>query len=382
MQDKKIILRRNNNGAYIIIAFIIFAISFYGITQVFFHGQEHSYGVSREVPFGLLLVGYAFFVGISVGLSVIATLSHVFKFEAFHIRSRHIALLSFSSLIAAFFLIFWELGGPFDLQIFRFVKYYFNFEVTSPIWWMSTFYVFETPLLALEIYLLLRRDEKATFYAGIVGFILGILAYSTLSMVFAVNAAKPLWHTSQFTISFILGALICGGAVAILLLFLRKDKEPNREESISAISKMILFLLIASTFIHVWTGIISSYGNSTLSDTVELVFGGPLAFNHMFFEIIVGIVIPFLLLILGKFKSLPLAAIASACALIGVFFTRYDSIIGGQLIKVESTFLEKIELGTYSPTFAEISVFIGAIGLTMLIYEIGNRYLPMREEEY
>lgn len=381
MQNNKIILKRNNNTGYIIVAFIIFAISLYGISQVFFHGQEHSYGVSREVPFGLLLVGYAFFVGISVGLSVIATLSHVFKFEAFHIRSRHIALLSFSSLIAAFFLIFWELGGPFDLQILRFIKYYFNFEVTSPIWWMSTFYVFETPLLALEIYLLLRRDQKSTFYAGIVGFVLGIMAYSTLSMVFAVNAAKPLWHTSQFTISFILGALICGGAVAILLLFLRKDKEPNRSESVSAISKMILFLLIVSTFIHIWTAIISSYGNSLLSDSIDLIFSGPLAFNHVFFEIIIGIVIPFLLLILGKFKSLPLAALASVCALIGVFFTRYDSIIGGQLVKVESTFLEKIQIGTYSPTLAEISVFIGAIGLTMLIYEIGNRYLPMHEED-
>ncbi len=377
----KIILQRNNNGAYIIMAFIIFTISIYGIAQVFFHGQEHSYGVSREVPFGLLLVGYAFFVGISVGLSVIATLSHVFKFEKFHIRSRHIALLSFSSLIAAFFLIFWELGGPFELQIFRFVKYYLNFELTSPIWWMSTFYVFETPLLALEIYLLLRRDKKSTFYAGIVGFIIGIMAYSTLSMVFAVNAAKPLWHTSQFTISFILGALICGGAVAILLLFLRKDKEPNRIESISAISKMIMFLLIASSFIHIWTAIITSYGNSTLSDSMDLVIHGPLQFNYIFFEIIIGVIVPLALLFIGKFKSLPFVAAAGACALIGVFFSRYNSIIGGQLIKVESTFLEKIEVGTYFPTLAEISIFIGAIGLTMLIYEIGNRYLPMNEED-
>ena len=381
MKNNKIILKRNDNTGYIIVAFIIFAISLYGIAQVFFHGQEHSYGVSREVPFGLLLVGYAFFVGISVGLSVIATLSHVFKFEAFHIRSRHIALLSFSSLIAAFFLIFWELGGPFDLQILRFIKYYLNFELTSPIWWMSTFYVFETPLLALEIYLLLRRDEKSTFYAGILGFIIGIMAYSTLSMVFAVNAAKPLWHTSQFTISFILGALICGGAVAILLLFLRKNKEPNREESISAISKMLLFLLIVSTFIHIWTAIISSYGNNLLSETIELVFSGPLAFNHVFFEIIIGIVLPFILLIVGNFKSLKLSALASFFAIIGVFFTRYDSIIGGQLIKVESAFLEKIEIGTYIPTFAEISIFIGAIGLTILIYEIGNRYLPLHEED-
>lgn len=370
---------RSNN--YLIVSFLVFAVGLYGIAQVFFHGQEHSYGVSREVPLGLLLIGYAFFVGISVGLSVVATLSHVFKFEAYHVRSRHIALLSFAVLIGAFFLIFWELGGPFQLQVLRFIKYYLNFELTSPIWWMSTFYVFETPLLALELYFLIKGDKRSTFYAGIVGFVLGITAYSTLSMVFAVNAAKPIWHTSQFTISFVLGALVCGGAIAILLMFLRKGKEPNREESVNAISKMIFFLLIATTFIHVWTAIISSYGDGALAQHINAVYNGPLAFNYYFFEIIIGILIPIALLLMGKFKSLPLAAIASVFAIVGVFFGRYDAVIGGQLIKVESTFLPQIEFSTYTPSFAEISILISGAGVAMIIYELGQIFLPMDEEK-
>lgn len=378
--QKCTILEKIRNNNHIAIAFLVFAIGLYGIAQVFFHGQEHSYGVSREVPFGILLVGYAFFVGISVGLSVVATLSHVFKFEAYDVRSRHIALLSFASLIGAFFLIFWELGGPFELQIFRFIQYYMNFELTSPIWWMSTFYVFETPLLALEVYFLMRGDKKSTFYAGIVGFILGIVAYSTLSMVFAVNAAKPIWNSSQFTISFMLGALICGGGVAILLIFLRKDKEAKREESVNAISKMIFFLLIVSTFLHIWTEIISSYGDGLLAESIFAVMEGPFSFNHYFFELFIGLFLPFVLLLLGKFKSLPMAAAASLFAIIGVFFSRFDTIIGGQLIKVESTFLPELELSSYSPTLAEITILISGAGLAMIIYELGHKYLPMHEE--
>jgi molybdopterin-containing oxidoreductase family membrane subunit len=372
----------NKSNSYIIIAFLVFAIGLYGIIHVFFYGQEHSYGVSREVPLGLLLIGYAFFVGISVGLSVVATLSHVFKFEAYHVRSRHIALLSFAVLIGAFYLIFWELGGPFQLQVLRFIKYYLNFELTSPIWWMSTFYVFETPLLALELFLLMKGTKKSTFYAGVVGFVLGIAAYSTLSMVFAVNAAKPIWHTSQFTISFMLGALVCGAGVAILLMFLRKASEPNREESIMAISKMIFFLLIAISFIHIWTAIISSYGDGLLAQSINAVFfNGPLAFNYYFFELFIGILIPFAFLLIGKFKSLPLAAAASFFAIIGVFFGRYDAVIGGQLIKVESTFLPTIELSTYTPSLSEITILISGAGLAMLIYELGHKYLPMHEEK-
>jgi molybdopterin-containing oxidoreductase family membrane subunit len=377
---RSISLANNRSNGYLIISFLVLAISLYGIAQVFFHGQEHSYGVSREVPLGLLLIGYAFFVGISVGLSVVATLSHVFKFEAYHVRSKHIALLSFASLIGAFFLIFWELGGPFELQVLRFVRYYVNFEITSPIWWMSTFYLFETPLLAFEVYLLMKGTKKSIFYAGVVSFILGISAYSTLSMVFAVNAAKPIWHSSQLTISFLIGALICGGGVVILLMYLRKASEPNREETISAISKMIFFLLIASIFIHIWTAIITSYGDDLLGKSIALVYGGPMAFNYFFFELFIGIAIPFALLLIGKFKSLSLSALASVFAIVGVFFSRFDAVVGGQLVKVESTFLPNLELASYTPTLAEISIFIGGAGLVMVIYELGNKYLPLNEE--
>ncbi len=368
------------NKKYLYISLGIFAISFYGILQILVQGQEHSFGVSREIPLGLLLLGYAFFVGTSVGLSVIATLSHVFKFEAYHLRSRHIALLSFASLIGAFFLIFWELGGPFQLQVLRFVTNYFNFEVSSPIWWMSTFYIFETPLLGLELLLLIKGDKKSIFWAGVIGFILGILAYSTLSMVFAVNAAKPLWHTAQFTISFILGALLCGGGVVTLLMFLRQNEEPNREESISAISKMMFFVLLASIFIHLWTGIIASYGKGTLlGESIKVLSSGPLAFNHIVFELLIGIAIPVALLLMSKFKSLPMSALASVCIIIGVFFNRYDGVIGGQIIKVESIFLPALEYGSYTPSLSELTILIGGAGLTMIIYELGQIFLPMRE---
>lgn len=372
---------RAENKQYLIIAMGIFAVSLFGIGSIFLHGQEHSYGVSREIPLGLLLLGYAFFVGVSVGLSVIATLSHVFKFEAYHFRSKNIALLSFASLIAAFFLIFWELGGPFQLQILRFVTNYINLEMTSPIWWMSTFYIVETPLLFVELLLLIKGDEKSVFWAGVVGFIVGILAYSTLSMVFAVNAAKPLWHSAQFTISFILGAVLCGGGVSILLMFLRKSKEPNRSETIAAISKMMFFILLAASFIHLWSAVIAMYGKgSLLGESIKVIISGPLSFNYYVFELIIGIAIPMFLLLVSKFRSLSVSALASVCIIIGVFFNRYDGVIGGQMIKVESTFLPHLEYGSYTPTFAEISFIIGAAGLAMVIYELGQIFLPMREE--
>lgn len=365
---------------YVILASLVTCIGLYGIGMVFFNGQEASYGVSREVPLGLLLIGYAFFVGMSVGLSVVATLSHVFKFEAYHYRSRQIALISFATLISAFFLIFWELGGPFELQVFRFVMYYTNFELTSPIWWMSTFYLFETPLLALELYLLIKGNEKAIFWAGIVGFVLGLLAFSTLSMVFAVNEARPIWHSAGFSISFIMGALVCGGS--IVLLFMSFRIKQTTEKTLNAVSNMLLLLLIGILFIHFYTMIISFYGKGGyLSKNIELLLNGPLSFNYYFFEIFIGAIVPISLILLGHFKDLKLSSIAGLCAIIGVFFGRYNSIIGGQLVRVESEFVPNLPLASYSPSMAEITIFISAFGVTMFIYELGNILLKLDDGE-
>ncbi len=362
-----------------VIAFIIACIGLYGIGMVFFNGQEHSYGVSREVPFGLLLVGYAFFVGISVGLSIVSTISHMTSFKFFHFKSIHIALLSLTTLLAAFYLIFWELGGPFELQVFRFIKYYTNFETSSPIWWMSTFYILETPLLALEVYLLKQKNEKAIFYAGILGFFLGIIAFSTLSMVFAVNAARPIWHSAHFTISFVLGALICGVSATVIMSFLRQKS--YSKDSIQNLSKMLFIFLVCIGFIHLWTAVIALYqGGGELKEQMQILTNGNLSFNYYIFEIFLGCLLPMTFIILGKFSNLFFSFLASLFAMLGVFFSRYDGVIGGQLSRVENSYVANLPTNSYFPTFAEISIFVSAIGVAFLLYELGVIFLKIGEQ--
>ncbi|NLK67228.1 MAG: polysulfide reductase NrfD [Campylobacteraceae bacterium] len=371
---------KKNTAFNLGISLLVFSVGLYGIGMVFFHGQESSYAVSRELPLGLLLLGYAFFVGISVGLSTLAALVHVFKFEVFEYRSKCVALMALTFLIAAFWTIFWELGGPFELQVLRFVRYYINFQIESPIWWMCTFYIIETPLLILELWLLFKGGERASFWASIVAFIMGIVAFSTLSMVFAVNAARPLWNTAQFTISFVLGALLSGAS--LLTVFMRFRAKEVNQKTLKALATYMLFCLIAIAFVHAWTVVISSYtAGSYLSENIKMLTNGPLSFNFYFFQIFVGIVLPITLLIASKFKNLTLVAVAGICAIIGVFFTVYDGVVGGQLIRVESEFLPVIELVEYTPSLAEISIFISSFGVAMLLYEIGYIVLNLGKED-
>ena len=373
-------IAKNKDFRLLFVALALCCIGLVGIALVFFNGQEASYGVSREVPLGLLLMGYAFFVGISVGVATIATADHLFGFHAFSKISRHLQLLAIAALLAAFWLIFWELGSPFKLQVLRFVRYYFNFAVESPIWWMSTFYLIETPLLIIEFFLMLKNSEKASFYAGIVAFIMGIVAFSTLSMVFAVNAARPIWHTPSFTISFILGALICG--ISVIFVFVNLSKKALNERILRNLNIFMFLLLLAVLFINFWNAVISSYGaGSYLAKNFEVFTNGNLSFNFYFFEICIGILLPMILLILSKFQNLKISFLAGILAIIGVFFARFDGIIGGQLVRVESEFLGKIEFGSYCPSVAEITIFISGIGVMLFIYALGKTFLNLESEK-
>ena len=371
---------KNRDFRLLFVSLAIACIGLIGIGLVFFNGQEASYGVSREIPFGILLMGYAFFVGISVGIATIVSVEHLFEMKLFCKQVKHLQLLAIGALIAAFWLIFWELGSPFKLQVLRFVRYYFNFAFESPIWWMCTFYIIEAPLLIIEFILMIKGDEKATFWAGIVGFIMGIVAFSTLSMVFAVNAARPIWNTAQFTISFIFGALICGASVVLIFIFLTRKN--SRTQVVRNLSVFMFFMLLAILFINIWTYVISSYSKgSYLAQNYAVLTNGDLSTNFYFFEIFIGILLPMFLLVITKFKNLKISFLASILAIIGVFFARFDGIIGGQLVKVESEFLGKIEYGSYTPTLAEITIFISAIGVMLFIYALGRAFLDLEVKD-
>jgi molybdopterin-containing oxidoreductase family membrane subunit len=375
------IIQKKPIGKWLILSLLIAAVGLYGMVAVFLHGQEHSYGISREVPWGILIIGYSFFVALSVGTAVIGSLAHVFKIEAFHIMSKKVALVSLASLVGAFYLIFWELAGPYDLQALRLVVYFTEFEVTSPIWWMVTFYMLELPLLALEVYFLVSKKANSAFYAALVGFFLGIIAYGTLAFVFASNATRPLWHTSAFSLFFIISAIAAGVAVILIMIYLNNKHDASN--SIAALSKTLFILLFIMLFVDVWNIFINIYGVQTeLSATMRLFVGdGPLSFNFYLFEIILGILVPMALLVKGKFLEARCGAIAGILAIVGVFFARFDTVIGGQLLSRASSQMEFAQ-HTYTVSVAELAFFISGIGVAGIVYFLGDKFFNLEEEAH
>ncbi len=375
------IIEKKPTSIWLILSLIVAGIGIYGMIQVFVHGQEESYGISREIPWGLLIISYSFFVAVSVGTAIVGSLAHVFKIEAFHIMSKKVALISLASLVGAFYLIFWELAGPFELQALRLVVYFTEFATSSPIWWMVTFYMVELPLLALEVYFLLSKKDNSAFMAALVGFFLGIIAYGTLAFVFASNATRPLWHTSSFSLFFIISAIVAGISVILMMIFF--NGKANETKSISALSKTLFILLFVMLFVDVWNVIINTYGVDTeLTATMKLfVDDGVLASNFYNFELILGIIVPMVLIVIAKFKNSLLTAVAGLLALIGVFFSRFDTIVGGQLLSRPSSNMDFIK-HSYTVSTSELLLFVSGLGVVGIVYFLGAKFFNLEEEAH
>ncbi len=380
MQANSVTATRGSWRGWLVLSLLVAAVGLYGVIHVFVHGQESSYNISREVPWGLLIIGYSFFVAVSVGTATISALAHVFDVTPFHVISKKVAMASLAALIGAFYLIFWELAGPFHLQALRLVVYFTEFKITSPIWWMVTFYMLELPLLALEVYFLTQNKKSAAFYAAMIGFFLGIIAYGTLAYVFASNATHPLWHTNGYTIFFILSAIAAGVGVILIMIGLNRQAH-NADTAVNALSKTLFILLFFMLFMDVWNVLINIYGaDSELSETMRLFIGnGPLSVSFYYGEIVAGILAPMVLLVLGRFRSFGLGALAGLLTVAGVFFARFDIIVGGQLLTRPSS-LMPFTLHHYFPSLSEMTLFVSGLGVAGVIYFLGAMVLNLEEE--
>ncbi len=373
-------VQTKHKNIWLVLSFCLAAIAIYGITQVFLHGQEASYGVSREVPWGLLIISYSFFVGITLGTAVVGALAHVFKIEDFNIMSKKVALVSLASLVAAFFVIFWDLASPFKFQVLRLVVYFTEFKVTSPIWWLVVLYALELPLLAFEVYFLLSKEKNSALFASLIGSSVGLIAYGVMALVFDSNGSRPLWHTSSFALFFIISAIAGGFSVVLVMIFLNGNTSKYKKP-IEALSKTLFFLLTFMFIIDFWNIVINSYSPDTeLGSTMRLFqWNGVLGKNFYIYEVFLGIVIPLLLIAFGKFKNPLLSSFAGILSIIGIFFARFDAVIGGQLMSRPSRELDFVQ-HSYIASNTEISLLIGSFGVAAIVYFLGAKFFNLEEE--
>lgn len=320
---------------------------------------------------GLPIVIYPFFSGLVAGSFVVASLSQLFGLKKFEPVVKLAAILSFSMLLVAALAPLVDSLQPSRAIIELYLRDHFPYSALGVFIIVWTLYVI---LMVFEIYYVFRptnvqraglpglrgsiagfltfgnadlsedsrkRDKKALAIIAAIGVVLAFIFHGYVGFIFGAIKARALWSDPLMPILFITSALVSGMAFVILAYVIGfsfySDKGKVDTEVLDGLGKYLLYAIFFDLFLDLIECLfrVRAYSSLDVHSGFARIFGlgGPLAFNYLLLQLMLGLIVPAVLLTRPAVRrSKVLVSIVSALVLIGVYEMRYDTVIGGQLL--------------------------------------------------
>jgi Ni/Fe-hydrogenase subunit HybB-like protein len=346
-----------------------------GIHSVYIAGSRHAYGNYREVPLAMLIATYTFFVITSTGLCLVSSIGHIFGVQNFIPIARRAVLLSVITIMSGFLVIGLELENPIRMGIYLFLSPNFS----SNIWWMGVLYSFEVVLLIIEFIFIMLDNHKVSSAAGLLGILFGVAAISNLGGVFAMLNGREYWYGPYLPIFFIASALMMGCAAIIFFTVIayRIKGAPidgPMASSLEAVGKLTGLMLAVVMFFTIWRMVALTVGGAEKLLVLDALVKGPYAFNFWVLEVALGMIVPFVLLLWSRGRRIGVMFVAVALMIFSAFFVRLDMVVAGEIVPLywELGVKEFSRLHAYAPTWHEILVVLGGIGLCGAAFLLGE----------
>jgi len=340
-------------------------------------GHEHTFGVSRGVPWGILIAAYVFFVVTSTGLCIVSSVGHVFGIENFNPIAKRAVFMSIGTIIAGFLVIAFEIENSWRMPVGNVI----GANPTSNIWWMGTLYGAYLFFMMIEFVMLQLNQHKIATSFGLAGLLTGIVAHSNLGAVFGLLNGREFWHGPYMPIYFITSAAMSGCVAIIFFTYIAykfngwkmSEQMTKSMESVAKMGALMMAIIIFFTSWKMITGVTGAPPGKY--EAMQALLSGSYATNFWVGEVALGMIIPFIIILAVKGRNMNALFIASVAGMIGIFFMRYDLVIVGQLVPAYHGMglVDYPELLTYTPSLHENLVVLGGIAFCGLTFFMGER---------
>lgn len=379
------------------------------IWQILF-GHEVT-GMRDNVVWGVYIVNFIFFMGISYAGALISGTLHLFRTPW---RKPVIRMAEFITIISL-------LIGPcfILLCIGRLDKLHYLVlfgRIQSPITWdviaISTdlfgCFIFlylavlrdvarlrDSDLLRLpvwrkKLYKVLalgytgtpeqqQRLNRATDIMAAMVIAIAIIVYSVLAWIFSVTL-QPGWHSTIFGPYFVIAAVYSGSAVLIVAMWLFR-KIFHLEKYITKkhfVSVGVIMLVLAAFF-----------GYFTFSDYLTKWYGSEkndemlirLLFSEFYWPFIisnyVGVLLPLIVVGIGKLRTITNITLTAVVVIIALWFNRYIIVVP----TLEAPYLpiqdSRPEWISYSATWVEWSLTAAGVAVFLLLFTLASKFVPI-----
>lgn len=332
-------------------------------------------GMSNGVSWGLYITCFMFFVGLSAGGLIVASSAHVFHIESFKKVSMPAVITSTVCILCAGAFILIDLGG-----IQRIWNMFVSLNFTSPLAWDMCVITTYLVINILDIVWLRKGDERKVQILSYVALPVAILVHSVTAWIFGLEIAKEGWYSAIMAPIFVASAMDSG--LALLMCVLAASKKVgifDAGEKLFADLARLLATFIAVDAFFIGCELLTVFYPDTegATELLGIMTSGATA-PFFWFEIIGGLLIPFLLLASAKRrKNTVLVVLASAFVMFGVFckrvwllFTSFamtnmygaPGISSGSTIARNSTGADMWSLaGSYMPTIVEALIVAAVV---------------------
>lgn len=359
---------------------------------------HHVMGTTSEISWGVLISTYVYLAVSSTGLCLVSSLGHVFGFKVFDPLAKRAVFLAIVSLLMGFAVMATELESP--LKMARWIMVSPNPH--APIWWMGTFYGIYVVLIITELFFLFKEDHHKASMAGLGSVFAAVAAYSNLGAVFGSTHARAFWYGPLMPVYFIVSALVSGAAILILMVtltdFFTNDRQlkPEHAPMVDGLRKLLALFLAVLALLSIWRVLLGVAGeHAGLYEATMAALTGPLFVSYWVFEVLLGMVVPFVLL-LGPWKhSWRASALAAFMMMISFFVMRVNFVYQGQMVSLKPVIGQMGERYSYQPPFkgnpegflsytpsiVEALIVAGAISAAVFFFVAGLRALRLSPKE-
>lgn len=356
------------------LAAIILAAGAYSTFVRFTSGLGGATNLTDMCPWGLW-IGFDVMcgVGLAAGGFTIAALVHIFNVRRFEPILRPTILTAFLGYLLVIVGLMFDLGRPTVIwhAIIMWNPHSVMFEVAWCVMLYTTVLALEFAPVVLEklrMWKLLRILRRVSIPIVILGVLLSTLHQSSLGSLFLIVPEKlyGLWYSAYLPVFFFLSALAAGCAMIIFesLLSARVFQRGLEMKILDEIGRMIVVLLSVYMVMRVLDG----YYRGIFA----LLFVPRMETYLYWFEMVVGVIAPIILLLQQKVRKSRNGLFVGAVMVIIGFTTNR--------LNVALTGMQASTGVSYFPSWMEISITLAIVTFGFVVFSLAAKYLPVYEQ--
>ena len=351
--------------------------------------------LSDVVPWGLWITIDLSAIALSAGAFTLCAVVYLLGLKQYEPVARTATFIGLIGYSMALLTLLLDIGRP---DRFWHALVYWNTH--SLLWEVSMCLTLYLCVLALETAPLIGRTDwmqtrfpwiankmtgihRFAPFLAILGLGLSMLHQSSLGATYGVLQARPIWYKPGLSVMFMFSAIVGGPALTVLVTKISGRLTSFAKVDDSLLEKITLFIgwgLVGYIYFRFWDVFSVSYTYEPgRSESLRMLTSGPLAFNFLVGEMLLGALVPAVLLLVPRFrKSWTAQIVALTLIVAGVVAFRWDVNMSGLLIIL--TYLPQeitAVYTTYFPSVIEIISGLGVVAYGALAITIGVRYLNL-----